>query len=344
MERKRQRWLAGHKSDPEPAPWLTDAGLPDQIKAKFLSHKARMGKTPDRIWGVFGEMSGRDGWIEETIKNEDGVFLKIYGCSYLFKGQVPEASVHGIEMAKSILFQVASQLPLFTLLGLGFDFLFRRQKFWTFIDWIGAEVEHKCLRHYNIPPEEYNVFPRELLKAFVLAIFRVWKIDLSRSYYGMDHPRIGQEFPTPQDNFGKNRLGYILARLWMFVVFFLQSDFAYRSRLQDALAAHPKDIRGLLKVLMNRETKFGVGYKWKFIDRALYVILKLEPKLNELSMAFFEFFDFEKAKPDEADIYFSLMYQSYAFLGLPFEQRKLMWEKINEEKNHVFLFHLPEMI
>ena len=373
IERKRQAWLARHTSSSHAAPWLTDEGIPnEELKLKFLSHKARTGHTPDKVWGVFGEQSGRDGWIEQIIKrhdgvfytkdystdawkraekedwfpNQDGAFIKLYGCSYLFKGSVPQASVHGIEMAKIVLFQVVPQLPLFTFLGLGFDFLFRRQRFWTFMDWLGSQIHHRCLRHYDIPAEEYNVFAKELSKAFVLALYKVWKIDITRPYYDMDHPnfRPEQELPHLGDNFGKNRLGYILARFWTFVVFFLQQDFAYRSRIQDALGTRPKNLEQFLNVLITRETKFGVGYKWKFLLKGIHVILFLEPKLKEATDAFFHFVDFEKVQQDEADRYFSLMYRSYNFQGKPFEERKKEWDRLNIEKGMVFLFSMPDVI
>ena len=75
IEQKRQIWLAKHKSDSDPAPWLTDEGIPDEaIKRKFLNHKARTGQTPDKANGIFGELSGRDGWIESIIKRQNGEY------------------------------------------------------------------------------------------------------------------------------------------------------------------------------------------------------------------------------------------------------------------------------
>jgi hypothetical protein len=379
-ERKRQAWLAKKQGVTHTAPWLTTEGIPNiELKKKFLSHKARTGHTPDRVWGVFGEKVGRDGWIEQIVKRQDGayytkeytadvwrpvekpedwypkeggVFIKLYGCQYLFKGNVPEASVKGIEMAKTILFQTAQHLSPFTFIGLAFDFLFLRKRFWTFVDWMGDQVNHRCLRHYNIPIEEYNQFAGEMNRAFVLSVFKVWRIDLTKPYVDRTKPqydpqnenfRSDMEIPYPPDNMGKDRVGYIVARLWLFVLFFLQQDFAYRSRVQDALGMKPKNLEQFLNILIRRETHFGVGYKWKFILRVIPIILRLEPKLKELSDAFFGFIDTEKVKMDEADIYFSLMYKSYNFAGKEFEERKVEWDKMNEEKKTVFLFTLPEM-
>lgn len=375
-ERRRQDWIR-RKSDVEPAPWMTDDGIPDKVKADFLGHIQRTGRTPDKAYGIFGEQSGRDGWIEKIVKHSDGyfvkehtydpwketepeewfpkekgVFIKLYGCSYLFKGNVPKESVHGLEMAKTILFQTVPKLPTLTFIGLGLDFLFRRNKFWHFIDWMGDQINHRCLRHYNIPKDEYNGFARELLNAFNLAMYKVWGIDLTRpyidptrAYYTINSDLFRKDLTIPHsaDNDGPKWRGYAIARLWPFIVFFLQQDYAYRARVQDALGEKPKNLEEFLKILMSRETAFGVGYKWKFIFKGVRGIMYLEPKIKALSNAFFEFVDTEKVKQDEVDRYFSLMYKSYDFGGLPKETRYRMWDTMNKEKGNVFLFHFPDV-
>ena len=336
-------WLAKHKSDPSPAPWLTDEGLPDQIKAKFLSHKARLGRTPDRANGAFGEVAGRDGWIEEVIKNDDGAFLKLYGNHYLFKGQIPESAVHGMDMPKTILFQILPKLPLLTAIGLILDFLFRRKRFWMFVDWLAEQINHRFLRHHD--KGEYNLFAREVSKTLVTAVYKVWGVDLTRPYYTPESPYFSQdrELPDPLHNTGKNKLAYIFARLFKFFIFFLQNDTGYRFRVQDALGERPKNLTEFLDIVISRETKFGVGYKWKFIAKAVRGIMILEPKLKRFTDAFFELADTEKLKMDEADWYYCLMYKSYDFGGLPLEERKVIWDRLNQEKKNVFLFHLPEL-
>ena len=222
------------------APWLGDRGVPDELKKKFYDFLNKHKKLPETVFGVFGEMAGRNGWVEKIIRfdgekyqtkvfggdewgnaikedwfpKEQGVFIKLFGNSFLFKGYLSKASVEGIEQAKSLLFQVPKNLPFFTALGLGFDYLFRRRKFWAFVDWILQEVDQKTLKHYQVPPEEYNVFAVELFRAAIHALYKVFGIDLSRPAYYPGHPRWDKNryVLDPQDNTGKNYLGHIIGR------------------------------------------------------------------------------------------------------------------------------------
>ena len=175
------------------APWLGDQGVPDELKREFYAFLNKHKRLPETVFGAFGESAGRNGFVQKIVyrdeegyytkvfsndpwqrtgkegwfPDEDGVFVKLFGVSYLFKGNLPQASVFGMEQAKSNLFQVPMNIPLFMKLGLVMDFLFRRRKFWAFVDWYLEEINHKTLRHYQIPPEQYNTFARELFGAAI---------------------------------------------------------------------------------------------------------------------------------------------------------------------------------
>ncbi len=287
--------------------------LAQQIREKI----GKDGKV-EVIGGVFGEWLGCDGMVEEVIRpNRGGTFVKIYGCSYLFKGYPDKVKVRGLDMSKAMVSGIPREIigkSIVLSSAVLFLFLFFRKRFIKYAEKL-FDIVLERNAHYEIPENEYNVCVKEIKRAVVEALKK-------------EH----------------NAWTLLVGKITRFVCLFLEMDSAYRFRVQDAFGNvdKVKDFFGLIDIMISRERSKGenptnMPRKWKFIKLVLKIILFLSPGLNRIVKRIIENLDADKIKMDEADWYFSLRYLSYDFGGKNREWRFAERDRIDKEKGHVFL-------
>ena len=317
-----------------------------QVKFQFLKDTAT--RNIDLAFGIYGEKAGCDAYIEKEVKDDTGsVYLKPYGQFYLFKGRVRGETVHGLELSKALTSsfpRLITEYPILTI-AFGLFFTFQKKGFIHFIDFIFEEINHKVVNHLQYPEEEYTPPVKEIKRSLTKALEKVFGFDLKKPYYPVDHPRFKRDrvIPDPADiKYKSSQLGYALARFIIWLCLFLDSDTAYRFRVQDALGKKEADVFKVLNLLIERETGRGISHKWKFIKLLLRFILWRLPELKQFINEFLLELDNKKVAMDESDIYYSCMYLSYNFGGLPQKERWALRRKMDEDKRNVFLIGWPE--
>jgi hypothetical protein len=323
-----------------------------EVKQRFfawLEDLRKDGKLVPQAFGVYGEWQGNSGFIEDIIRPETGgVFIKLWGCSYLFKGLHDARVVHGMELAKFLVSEFPRNFigkSKLLLIAFGLMFLFRRKAFLMKIDHLLDAILAKSVRWLNLPDSEYNAEVLEIRRAGQIAIEKVFSIPQSEQYDYFHMPWKIVEFEASQYRYHthpkvqENQLGYICLRFLVFLVLFLQNDTAYMFRIQDAIgAAQPLTLFGIFEVLMTREVGEGVLPKWKFIKKGMEFGFWFMPQLKQLAEVFCAELNVDKVKMDDSDWYFCLHYVSYNFGGKSKEERFAERKKIDEEKQHVLLF------
>jgi hypothetical protein len=324
----------------------TDEGI------RFLKD-LQSGKRIFRAYGIYGEIPGSDAYVDEVIKPEEGgTFLKLYGCSYLFRGNPDSIRVHGIELAKSLIFNFPKLMAhsyLFAI-AIALQLIFYKRKLLERIDWIMSEIDHKVVRHLDIKENEYNAPVKEVKRAIAISLKEEFDIDLTKPYYPVDHARFKRDrvLPDPDDNkWDKNFLGYLIARASKFICLFLETDNAYRFRVQDSFGLVKKTLDGdkefirILDILISRETESGVPNKWRMIKTGSKIAFFFIPKLKRFMTRFLNNLDTSKVEMDDADWFYCLTYHSYNFSGFSKKERYATRKAINEEKGHVWLVGYP---
>ena len=306
---KREEWLASLDAQNKVEETTPEARA---LKEKFVADLKKHGKI-DTAFGVFGEGYGCDGYVEEVIRPETGgTFMKIYGCSFLFKGYAHKSQVDGMQMAKALFSTIAREFTRLFYISLAFKFVFRRKKLLKFIAVVMDEVNHKALRHYDIPWKEHNVMEKEITRAVNAAL----------------KEEKGDYVP-------------IFEKFTRFLCLFLYLDNAYRFRVQDAFGYIGRNhIAGLfegIETMIERETEKGIAPKWTFIKIGLEIAFLLDPTLKRIVGNVIQNLDLKYIAMDEADWYFCLKWHSYNFGGLTEEERFAEREKIDREKGHLFL-------
>lgn len=304
----REDWLNSLKSDVPPVESLHPE------KQRFLKDYKERGY--QIAYGIFGpETKSSDGYIDEIIKNEHGTFYKIYGVKPLFKGTLSADKVRGVQLAKSLLADIPvgflKVLPI--SIGVLFGFFFSRKKLFAALYWVSFLIKDRVLQWYDIPLNEYNDFPREILRA--------------------------TEKVIPEAK--KDTLEMFVVNMMRFLAFVIQIDPAYRFRFQDALDEFTfrKDftIFDVLNVLIKRETEFGIARKWRAIKAAMLFAKYFYRDLYKIIDAILKEINLKLTLMDSDDWYYCLRYKSYDFGGLTNEEREAERERIDKEKDHVFL-------
>jgi hypothetical protein len=313
----------------------------EEVKAKFLSDLKEKGRI-QTIGGVFGEIRGCDGYVEEVIKPEEGgTFVKIYGCSFLYKGLPHHAQVHGLELSKSLISEIPREIigrSYVLLIAFGLLFLFARKRLIHFADHLFDVLIRRAVRWYDLPPKEYNAFAKELTRATTNAlqeVFGLTELEIHRAQHVYEPDSRLEHLNASDVKFHPKQLGYLLARVSKFVILVLELDSAYRFRAQDVIGAGT--FMDCLDLLASRETAHGIAFKWDFLKRVLKLAFWFMPDLERFVNATMANIDQDKVRMDESDWYFCLRWLSYDFGGLNQEERFALRDRIDAENGHVFL-------
>lgn len=271
----------------------------DKEKARLMARWMSSEK-PIIMAGAFGpETKYSDAYIdEEIILDGGGHAYKLFGCSLLYKGTFHDHIVHGIQLGKSLLSEIPMRFlknkPL--LFAAAFAYLFTRKKILKAVDFMMGQIEWRVMRWYDIPENYYNAFTRELKRCVEL---------------------------STEDNLWGN----LVRKVVNFVCLALETDNAYRLRLQDAISAAHRlygptfTLFNVLDVLAERETNLGIGHKWRFYKPLLRIALLFSPTLSKIIQRTLVNIDIKKIEMDEADWYFCLRFKSYNFKGMNEEAR-----------------------
>ena len=272
------------------------------------------------IIGAYGNLPSLIGVVEKQVEPpEGGIFSKLMGCSYLFKGFPNVKIVHSLRTFKKAL----TVLPpvINTKLGRIMVVIFvlmpkfiQKEFILKFcIGW--RELAYDPIQASVLPKEKYCVAVRELYR--VLTFF-IGKLKDGRIKEIAD--------------WGRNSACMIL-----------EYDSPYKFMVQDVLPEinkeafmkNPaKEFQRIVDIFLKRsvtdEMEIGLRPLFKIISLAL----RFSRKARRIAKEFISEIDLEKVKLDEADRYFCMLRDNYDFWGTPFEERKLMKEKIDKEKGH----------
>ena len=292
----------------------------DPVRKEFIERLHRDIKEKGKIMliaSIFGDIEWCDAYLEEIIRPpEGGTFMKLYGCSYLYKGYPDKEIVERVDLIKRVFMasvRLLNKSPFRYFMPIIF-LLFRKKVIKNLIYWY-VNIFEQYLGKIQLPFKEFNVFSRELI-------------------------RVGLKFAdTILDQSYRDRIEKLVYCLAMIMEF----DNAYRWRVQDILGNINKDnlrenptkeIKRLFNIFIERD--FGIQDRIIVIKKIVLFLL-LFKKFRTLVMQFLLELDIDKVKLDEADFYFCLMRKSYNYRGLSFEERMKMKDSIDAEKKHIII-------
>lgn len=295
-------WLKGNRNNLSPI---------EAEKLRFLEDFYEKKKPIFTARGFFGpENDSKDGepsdaYVDDILNPETGgTFIKVYGCPLLQKGFFDLHIVRALRMPKHFF----SELPrdifrqskiTFFFLGLLW-FLHRQGLLRIFINLFKA-INHKVVGVYaNWQESYYNEFEKELADCMLIA---------SR---------------------GEGIWEELFKQAASFIRLFLFADNTYKTRLQDAFTVS-RSLHELINTLRIRE--LGITRTWKFLDYLFRIMEFTSPAFRRIMKRYFKIFDYKKIEPDEADRFFSALYKSYNFGGLPYWIRKARWEETVKKYN-----------
>jgi len=259
--------------------------------------------------------------VEKFCPETGGTFIKLFGCSFLYKNSPSNELMAILDVAKSTLLAF---LQIFNMKAiqfyLGFLFLFRKKRFNGFIKnalRLYLRITYRPMKDHLIEPIEYCKTVREINRELIATI---------------------NDFIF--DNNGDKELTEMLFKLKDIAMMTIEYDNAYRIRIQDVLSEldrtrmliePSKEINRLFDILIEREVSKHMKDKWKRIKKAVSIILFFDDttitrfllNLNVYEVMF-----------DSADHYFSLMLSGYNMNGATLDQRKIMKNVIDEAKGH----------
>ena len=303
------------------------------------------------IFGIFGELPNCDGIAQELINTpeklkkygldpeEGGTFIKLMGCSYLYRGDPATEKVKGIEQAKSNV----SVLPRniigkSTVLSLAFAFLyfFYPRRFWNYICIFAEEIRTKTMVIHDIPSERYNAPAKEIWRAMDVILKKRFDIPQDKDLLN----------ETDWGKMRKNPIPYALMKLTAFFCLFIELDGAYRFPTQDMFGELKKNnltrksgckeaIR-ILGILLERNANEGTSQKFLFVKRVLNLALIINPRMGRIIHEFLMELNIDKVKLNDADWYFCLRRTSYNYKGQKLDQRLRELHIIDKEKNHKY--------
>lgn len=301
------------------------------------------------LYGVYGELPGCEGLAEEVINTDEklkkygldpaegGTFIKLMGCSYLYKGDPATDKVKGIELAKRCVSVFPRRIigrSVVLTAALGFLYIFFPKRFWDYACIFAEEIKMKTIGIYGIPEERYNKAEKEIKRAMDVAL--------------KDEFNIAPEEDLVNEGdwvkMEKNFMAYALAKLTAFFALFINLDAAYRFQTQDMLgetnkenarrSARKETIR-LLNIMISRTTT-TIDEKFRHVRNALGAAMLFSPRLRRIIQKFLLEINVEKVGLDEADYYFCLRRTSN-YRGFPLAERLRQLYLIDKEKGHQYV-------
>src|SRR3990167_2714151 len=286
--------------------------------------------------GAFGDMEDCNGIIEEVITPpEGGTFVKLFGCSYLFKGYPDGYLVEGLATCKAFISYIPRKIVAKSLvlkLALVFLYIFSKKRFWHYIRTYSWVIYDKGVKKIGLKRERYNRPTNALRRAVDIAL-----TELDKKYIIDYKPEL---LHSNLDIIHKRQFLEAIACLAEFVYLFLEYDNAYRFRVQDVLSEVKKEnlnkwfgafreFNRILKLLIEREdAQHGIRDKWKEMRILCLLFFILERRFRKFIKLFFENLDVKEIALDDADWYFCLKRHSHNARGMSLRDRLELKKKI----------------
>ena len=280
------------------------------------------------IAGAYGNMPDCAGIGEGVTRPpEGGIYTKLLGCSYLYKGYPDGAVVEKLETCKDML--------------------------WLFLkllnNWIGRIVLVVLF-----------ILPKRFAKKFFLEwseeYFKIAYMPLARkmlkerefctSVRELDRVLNEMISELPEKENWVVRAAHKFRKI---IAMGVEYDSAYKFRFQDvfpefnpeAVKEDPvKEFKRVFEILKRREVAKSMKTKWRGIESKLLLILRISKRARQFMITFFEKVDLERIKMDEADWYFCLRRTNFNYRDVVVEDRLKERIKIDKEKKH----QIPRLI
>lgn len=315
------------------------------------------------LTGIFGELENCNGVAEEVIDTDEklakygldpkegGTYIKLIGCSYLYKGNPEQSKVFGMEQAKSNISTLPRDIIARSWLysaAVGLRALFRPRRFVNDLHVFFGEIKHKTIRHCTPPEIRLAKFTREIRRAMDVALRKELKIDPALDLYNSE-PSVVKY--TDVD------LAGMITKAVAFVTLMIEQDGAYRFPMQDmfgeldkenAARSGAREMIRLANLMVERNTNLtvvpgisdrteGVPHKLKFIRNVLRALFWLSPLARRITQTFLLELDVEKVALDDADWYFCLRRNTHNYRGVPLPDRLRELEMIDKLRGHSYV-------
>jgi len=283
------------------------------LEKKIRAEIIEKGSIPT-IACIYGDMKDCIGFVEEIIRPKEGGFLiKLYGCSFLFKGHSDPELTATLKRALIETIKLFMKIPFVFVIP--YFALFRRKATKAIMKWFAyiyaVAINPSGRKNRILDEKEFNIFPREIL-------------------------RVGSVFA---DRIKDDELkGYVL-KFIKFCATVIECDNAYRYRIQDILSNwdksknSTKEVGRLFDLMISRET--SVPYKMRVFKKATMSVLYMSRGSRKFLSQIINEIDFKKIEMDESDRYFSLLIHGYNTKGWSLEDRIRIKDLIDERLGHV---------
>lgn len=316
------------------------------------------------IQGIFGELPNCHGVAEAVLDNDEalkkygldpaegGTFIKILGCSYLYKGDPKEERTFGIEQGKSMISDIPRDIIAKSVvyqLAVGFRFLFQRKKLIHDIHNYIESIRYRTIGRHGMADIRYNRYSKEIWRAMDIALKRELKIDPALNLYA--------DCPPHMVKYSDVELAAVITKIARFGTLIMELDGAYKFPTQDTLGekntANAKrsgwrEMLRLMDLLIERNTNLtivptisdrteGVPNKFRFIKKVLRVLYFFSPMARRITQTFLVELDEKKVGLDEADWYFCLRRNTHNYRGVPLPLRLIELDRIDKERGHQYV-------
>ena len=309
------------------------------------------------LQGIFGEIGDKmqcNGIGEAVIHPpEGGTFLKLVGCSYLYKGDPQQSKTFGLEQGKSMISNIPMLLigkSMIYVSAIGLRFLLQRKKFIEDVNFYLEEIRWKTLRHHAVPDFHMNAYSREIRRAVDVAVKKLLKIDPEYDLYN-------NTIPSQIVGNWKLALAGAITKATAFAVQIMELDGAYKFPTQDILGEKDtenakrsgvRETMRLFNLMLERQTNLtvipgisdrteGVPRKFRFLKYVIGALFLFSSFSRKFAQEFLVELDEKKVALDDADWYFCLRRNTHNYRGVPLPERLEELKRIDNERGHQYL-------
>lgn len=290
-------FLNSLKSDPGTYATRPDGpkkDLDDRVR-KHIREKGSIGG----IEGALGDFVGATAYVEEVFKNEDGVFSKLYGISYPYRGYADKELMDSVTLTKGVVFETLAAFPWIL-------FAPHRTKRWA------ARV---CLKSLNKKVPHLRDFKKGIRELMRVAEKHVKPVSVGDSDVNLARC-FASFFEFDNAYWGP-----------------AQDALSELDRTNDPV----REVARLFDLMIERWNFEALKRKFRFMKRIVMFILWVSPKARRMLSEAVLDLNLNEIRPDESDIYYTLNRRDYNYRGESYEKRLREWNRINEEKGHVIL-------
>ena len=286
------------------------------IKKKIEEMKGNM----KLIIGAYGNQPNCVGIVEKIIKPESGgVFSKLLGCSYLYKGHPEIRMVKQLDISKDAFWILLDVFKSKVMIAWAVIlFLFSRKR---------AKKEFLKISEYY----------------FKIAYEPIGKLIPKRNKFCVSVKEVFQASDKVLNEIEDDEIRGVSEKMRNLLMLVLEFDGAYKYRLQDILPEISrsqlrfntvKEIGRVIDIFLERESSIQMKRKWKRLKRIPMFILRFSKRARFLLLKLLSSMNYDRIKMDEADWFFCLERNDYDFGGKSFTERMEEKKIINKKKGH----------